>query len=302
MSRRTVSADSSLELLLDTICNTFGGVLFIAILVSVLLRMTVKVVDSDSQTESSSHEALELSRQKESLLAEVNGLEQARLQQLDTRSRFARPETADLFADLIRYRAERDRLADERARGKSEVTAIRDATEKMNTAAQAASRSIEEARKIAIQSDQELSSELKSRTQTASLPKVRVSFKQEVGIFVRYGRMYFSRKYDRSGERLGPNFDDFIYLKDDLLQLTLTPKPYAGTSITSTDASAAIASQLTRFDTNRKYLAVIVWDDSFDEFQRLKKIIIDQGFEYRLIPNREGESVIEGSIERSEVQ
>lgn len=37
--RRTTSADS-LELLLDTICNTFGGVLFIAILVVILLRMT----------------------------------------------------------------------------------------------------------------------------------------------------------------------------------------------------------------------------------------------------------------------
>ena len=39
MSRRKRTADSSLELLLDTICNTFGGVLFRAILICVLLRM-----------------------------------------------------------------------------------------------------------------------------------------------------------------------------------------------------------------------------------------------------------------------
>ena len=39
MSRRR-AGDSSLELLLDTICNTFGGVLFLAILVSLLLKST----------------------------------------------------------------------------------------------------------------------------------------------------------------------------------------------------------------------------------------------------------------------
>ena len=33
MSRRSAAKQDSLELLLDTICNTFGGVLFIAILV-----------------------------------------------------------------------------------------------------------------------------------------------------------------------------------------------------------------------------------------------------------------------------
>ena len=33
-------ADSSLELLLDTITNTFGGILFLALLVVVLLQMT----------------------------------------------------------------------------------------------------------------------------------------------------------------------------------------------------------------------------------------------------------------------
>ena len=40
MSRRRTRKQDSLELLLDTICNTFGGVLFIAILVVMLLQQT----------------------------------------------------------------------------------------------------------------------------------------------------------------------------------------------------------------------------------------------------------------------
>ena len=40
MSRKPNDDDGSLELLLDTICNTFGGVLFISILVILLLNLS----------------------------------------------------------------------------------------------------------------------------------------------------------------------------------------------------------------------------------------------------------------------
>jgi len=56
MSRRVrrVESDSSLELLLDTICNTFGGILFIALLVSILMsqrsaEVLTKPVDQSAQ-------------------------------------------------------------------------------------------------------------------------------------------------------------------------------------------------------------------------------------------------------------
>jgi hypothetical protein len=40
MQRHRRPQDSSLELLLDTICNTFGGVLFLAMLTSLMLAQT----------------------------------------------------------------------------------------------------------------------------------------------------------------------------------------------------------------------------------------------------------------------
>ena len=40
MSRRAEDDGGSLELLLDTICNTFGGIVFISILVVMLLNFT----------------------------------------------------------------------------------------------------------------------------------------------------------------------------------------------------------------------------------------------------------------------
>ena len=40
MSRKSSASSDSLDLLLDTICNTFGGVLFIAMLVIILLNIS----------------------------------------------------------------------------------------------------------------------------------------------------------------------------------------------------------------------------------------------------------------------
>ena len=40
MTRKQVQSEGSLDLLLDTICNTFGGVVFIALLVVLLLRLS----------------------------------------------------------------------------------------------------------------------------------------------------------------------------------------------------------------------------------------------------------------------
>jgi TolA-binding protein len=51
--RRRQEEDSSLELLLDTMCNTFGGVMFIAISLAVMLSMrsAVNAVPADTSAE-----------------------------------------------------------------------------------------------------------------------------------------------------------------------------------------------------------------------------------------------------------
>jgi hypothetical protein len=82
MSRRKRTADSSLELLLDTICNTFGGVLFLAILICVLLRMASpleQLVAEHDRTTPEEMQALEL--QLDALVAEIETLQATQSQQ-----------------------------------------------------------------------------------------------------------------------------------------------------------------------------------------------------------------------------
>ena len=87
MRRRRTSAgvNGSLELFLDTICNMFGGIMFMAILLSVLLQMRGKEAEveasstktiSRSEAEAYSAEVELLERQRKQLLATVELLEQ----------------------------------------------------------------------------------------------------------------------------------------------------------------------------------------------------------------------------------
>ena len=44
----------------------------------------------------------------------------------------------------------------------------------------------------------------------------------------------------------------------------------------------------------RDYLAIAIWEDSFDVFLTLKKALISKDFQYRLILVREGDSITTG--------
>ena len=60
MNRKQVQSEGSLDLLLDTICNTFGGVVFIALLVVLLLRLSpIKQLSASVQSSSKIRAALQ---------------------------------------------------------------------------------------------------------------------------------------------------------------------------------------------------------------------------------------------------
>ncbi len=62
MSRRQmISSDDSLELLLDTICNTFGAVIFISILASILAQNSAPESASPEETSAAIEETYTLS-------------------------------------------------------------------------------------------------------------------------------------------------------------------------------------------------------------------------------------------------
>ncbi len=299
MIRRSGPSTSSLELLLDTICNTFGGVLFLAILVCVLLRNTSRF--EVHQVQASPTESLLLQERMAQLSSERNALEQALSQQAVFAKSYAHPEKIAMLQQAASLERTYKDLRVRKMHLQRELDQIR--ADREGKAAQDAQtqRDLRAARSALEAVRREVEDQLDARTQDLQLPRLRMSLKNERGVIVRYGRIYVWHRYNSLGSPVSVNTEDFLVLQDKGSHLLTTPKPYAGTIITAKNTDN-LRSRLLQFDSRRHYLTVVVWPDSFDDFQLLKSLIVKMGFEYRLMPMREGESVFDRGGSNNKVQ
>ena len=286
MSRRRVAKQDSLELLLDTICNTFGGVLFIAIMVVMLLAQaghgpTEPVVPAPSpeELEARSQELARLSaevfRQQQiqaSQAALVDSLVPDTIRELIARRK-------ELLAEQAQQQAAIDALLVQNAELAASVARTQAEIDKVVADLKAAQQQVAEARTL-------LASEQQARVKDARLPLQReADDKHEIGFILRYGRVYLWHDYDLTLHRTGLNLRDFVVISDEADQLVTRPKPTAGIPLDDTPESrAAIDKLLGRFDCRRFCLATIVRPDSYAAFQHFRNRAIALGYQYRLMP------------------
>lgn len=296
--RRSNSADS-LELLLDTICNTFGGVLFIAILVVILLRMTGES-NEEEPTESIAPEHFqELQNRLTSLTRELSLLRENRTSQQRLAEKFAEQEVRD---QIITRNTLQETLDDLEREYNQQLA---------SNASQ--SHEIEETRSENLQTDEDLQKaqeeledlqrkivdERKSRVQEMRSPVVRSSgFKSEIGVILRYGRMYVWHRYSRGGTRLGLNTDEFVIVGTQGTSVITQPIPTAGTPLRDDNLSRGkLRERLSQFSPRESVITVVVRPDSYGQFRVLRDVLLAEGFEYRLMPmNENGEVADRGGL------
>lgn len=292
MKRRKTSSDSSLELLLDTICNTFGGVLFIAILAAILLANSSKVESLVEGAKPMSEEEVEQLR--EQLTQSQARLDTARRdwqQQSNLAKQFADPNRAQRLEEIRMMEAERDALTDESrekiadtAKLYAEARKIQDDATKLEGAIKDAERKLEADR-------QALRAAREAAAQSTTLPRVRSTSKSPVAIIIRFGRMYVWHEYDRNNERIGPNKVDFVVDINSIPVKTI-PKLNAGLPLEDGQADG-IRAKLQRFNSSQFFIDAVVWPDSFEHFEVFKNQIIKMGFEYRLLPTSPGQPIFD---------
>lgn len=312
-ARRRRSDGGSLELLLDTITNTFGGILFIAILLSLLLKSSSRTARATaSRTEPmSAVEQAELESQVADLQQNAASL----------RHRIASaPQPSDSQAD--------DSLAGKLSAAAAGVEvavaarteAVRNTLESQREAATAVQRfeMLEEEHKSVVQRMAEAEHQLAAAReeaarlteaavqldrppgateieQTVGLPSLRPSSKTEVAIYVRFDRIFLMHAW-RNGVRLGPNIEQFVIVPLPAgggAQQVARPKPAAGTPVNASTIAAELGRLLQPFPPDRFVISMVVFEDSFDIFQLIKAAIVRNGYEYRPIPLRPGESVVD---------
>ncbi|WDI43738.1 hypothetical protein [Bremerella sp. P1] len=283
--RRSNSADS-LELLLDTICNTFGGVLFIAILVVILLRMTGESNEEKPIESVAPEHFQELQNRLTSVTRELSLLRENRTSQQRLAEKFAEQEVRDQIITrntLQEEFAELEREYNQQlARNSSQSHEI----EKTRSENLQTDKDLQQAQDEFEDLQRKIVEERKSRVQEMRSPVVRSSgFKSEVGVILRYGRMYVWHRYGRGGSRLGLNTDEFVVVGSQGTSVITQPIPTAGIPLRDDDLSRGrLRERLSQFSPRSNVIAVIVRPDSYRQFNVLRDVLLDEGFEYRLMP------------------
>lgn len=314
MSRhRLRSDDSSLELLLDTITNTFGGILFIAILLSLLLRsnsQTAELVESRSEPMSALEQVelesrvVDLQQEAETLRRRVVAPQQLGdlqsddfvLGKLSAAAAAVEAAVAER-AQAVRNTLELQREAATAAEQFENLEEDRKSVDKNLADAenQLAAAQDEAARLAAAALQMERPPEADEIEQTVSLPSLRPSMKREVGLYVRFDKIFMMHVW-RNGERLGPNTEQFIIvpLSDgNGVRQVARPRPAAGLPVNAATIADDLRRVLQPFSSDRFVVSMVVFEDSFDVFQLIKSAIVRNGYEYRPIPLRSGESVVD---------
>ncbi|WP_428307999.1 hypothetical protein [Lacipirellula sp.] len=294
---------TSLELLLDTITNTFGGVLFLTMLVVLQLR-TNKVVEATvagNKSTSSSTDALreELHRRTD----EVNLLKQVAGAQGRSMGHLTSGDAKKIFQQILEHRATLQELASDSSRSLAAIERETGKTEHLKSQLedQRAKIALEQQRREELK--RQMARERVVRTRTAELPTLRATEKREFPVVVRFGKLYTPYDVDPISLERSRHLDDFLPLGEENGAVRLTPNPLQGIPLDSSEKSESMLERLwNQFPKEHFYVCGAVWDDSFTEFSSLKSSLVAHGIEYRLIPTAAGDVIEEGSASGAFVQ
>lgn len=263
--RRYEDDDGALDLFLDAISNVFGGILFIALAVVVLLQMTVPKPD---------HPTSDASDDQATAPAPTNAAASL-LDTIQAQSSDAQPFLSEQRDAALKKRSRlRDRLDESTAALAESQRAAQDA-EAPAAAAEARLAELE----AELLDAQRTLSELRNRpTQRVRAARFRPTAKREVPVMIAAGGVVFPLGND------GVPVPARLVIDDQ--NQNARPNLEAGTPIPAQAAAAdaTLTRLLAPLDPRRDYLNLAVWPDGFDAARRLRDTAIDLGFEFTLTP------------------
>ena len=296
MARKRPAQDS-LDLLLDTICNTFGGVLFVAILISLMIQDTKPEAKADEASELSPIEMNQLSSEADRLNLEWASILEAQKSQESIIAQLASDELVDLLEDRKRLQ---DSLNEKKEAVHRRVTDNALIAEEITSQQQQLDSAMDQEKKLN-EKISSLKQSLKKLQQAKSnedgAPEIKTDrYRQEVPIIMKYGRIYLWHDYGERGQRRGLNTKDFVVTQSRSSELSTTPLPSGGfSSSESSTMRESVKQMLTPFSPRTHYLAIVVRPDSFSSFKHFRNVIKQMGYDYRLLPS-DGPAVDRGGV------
>lgn len=279
MSRRRSGAaeDDSLELLLDTVSNVFGGVMFLTLLAALLI-IARGTAPSEPETpiESTPRPASTalVDAKVRQTMAAIRAQQETK-QQLDPdgtlMAKSDRLRSLEQTLSLARRHASRtDHAKEEQQKALEDQLANQSEIQqqiddiKRQLAEQAESVS-------AIRSDSE---------RTVEFRQLSRSMTDEAVVLLRYGRWYMLQNSPTGGV----NRDDFFVLQHDRSLTRVTPKPHRGAAVSEATLEDLTTRLKAKFKPGQFHVLIAVWNDSFSEFNQVKDAVKAAGYTYRTLP------------------
>lgn len=281
--RRSAIATDSLDLLLDTITNTFGGILLLALLLVLLVRDENDPASERSSTNTSVEHKQALEKRAEELIAQRDVLRQSVKAQSIADFGQDQAETKQLMNELSRLI---EHIASVKADQANEETKSREIDAKIRQlAAQVANSkfALSQAEAELAKVEEELEKEKALRTRTMDLPRERITSKRMTVVILKANRMYIldtsfgAGTFTYNGDHFAPvNVTGADVVLADGTALAVRPEN--GVDL-QTDL---IDKRLARLDPSLTYLTIVVPNDSFEGFAKLRAACVNLGVEYSI--------------------
>ena len=270
--RSDFNTEGAFELFLDTACNAFGGIIFIALLLSVLLQLSGATGDA-APGDAAKLEGL--TSEKQSLSAEVARLlsvRQTQLQQIGEVGRNASNLIVVQFADLKAREEAAQRIYERFA--------------SLNARQQDLDAQLALLRAKSMELDERLL-DAQLRANRLSGDTVRFTQKQHVPLLLAGGRLAPVYRYGADGRAINPNGEDIELQhaeRDGKPRLYCRLKPQQGVVVADTPQfDAQLADILAPFRADTHAVAVAVWPDSYPQFELLRRKLMRQRMSYFLL-------------------
>lgn len=270
MSRRRGEGGgvSSLEMLLDTMCNTFGSLIFMAVLLAIINQRVSRTVESRARQGISPAEAERQTARITELKATAQGLQQTLQQLVELESRAAEIKPQDLTATR---RARQERLTALELRRKQleeHLAAAQEEAEKLHRQLAETKGKIEQAK----------ANPGAAVLRTFSVPSLHeVNRELNLTCALKAGKFYGIHDPQRSW-----NYAQ-VEVADSAGVFTVRLKDDTGIPVRPEGLASALG-QVLALEPQRTLVVLHVAPDSFREFQLVKRVVVERGFEYNWIP------------------
>ena len=285
MNLRRKTPPDSLYLLLDTLCNAFGGIILLAVLVVLLTSkektQSSKAADSQemlqrrlaiAQTDLQKSQQLAASlqakanderlKQQVELLSTRKDLQDAIQQSRETVAQNSKDlDTASAVDPSERLKFLNAQLA----------AAVAHKLEAKNSLA-AADENTKRLKQRLADLERQVTTKLDELQRPLRLPKEHETGKRVIYIIARYGHIYLCRNFDLS--RNETDIDWTTTLTGE------TAEPRRGQGIDPTGSTAGLINFFKNMSDDSVYVAFCVYEDSFPAFIRAKQLASDCGLAY----------------------